>query len=158
METIKKVLFIDDKKEERQKAEVAIRAARCVTAGAEDFHEALLMLGEYDEARGIECPNLPDLVEQDVVTWDGVITDLHFPTITHGREKSEENDPHGIDILIICQKRGIPCVVCTDVHHHHSAWIKRIAGRLGAVVVDDKGANSQAWEKAVVELRQLINA
>lgn len=142
---MKKILVIEDNKNEREKARKAVEGFYgfyCFIA--EDLHEALLSLGQEEEVRKIEGEMLvPTPVHK--IKWDGVITDLYFPILTGGNITSEgKAEPYGLEIAILCYKSGIPCVICTDINHHHSGWLKRVARHLNAEVADNK-----AWEKAV---------
>lgn len=139
---MKKILVIEDNKNEREKARKAVKEFYCFIA--EDLHEALLSLGQEEEVREIEGEMLvPTPVHK--IKWDGVITDLYFPMIFTGDIKSEgKAEPYGLEIAILCYKSGIPCVICTDIDHHHSGWLKRVARHLNAEVADDKD-----WKKAV---------
>lgn len=145
---MKKILVIEDKKEEQEKARKAIEAKGCYCYVAEDLHDALLALGEEDEAK--ELGRDLGKISSSKINWDGVITDLHFPRITMGKDVLDARaDANGMEIIIYCNQKNIPCVVCTDVHHHDSGWVKRAAKRLGIQVIDDKGQREEAWADAV---------
>ncbi len=142
-----KILIIDDKKEEREKAKIVIEKAGYYYYEAEDLHEALMLLGDQEGADTIMniSANFPKH-PYSKINWDGVITDLHFPLITGGICKEEAL---GLEIAILCQQKKIPCVICTDLNHHRTNWIDRIARRLGIEVVPDKGLSTLAWQEAL---------
>lgn len=144
---MKKVLVIEDNGEEKVKARKAIESAGYYCYVAEDLHEALLLLGQEDEAKEIEGKSTINLLTSKI-KWDGIITDLHFP-ISPGEFNEAKPEPYGLEIVILANELGIPCVICTDVNHHFSRWIERVAKRLGVAVVIEKGQGWNAWEKAV---------
>ncbi|MFA4930542.1 MAG: hypothetical protein WC570_01595 [Patescibacteria group bacterium] len=76
------------------------------------------------------------------VTYDGVLTDMYLT-----------KEPVGLEIVMECQKREIPCVVCTDCHSHpeNNFWYK-LAQHMGADLVTDKD-----WGRAVDLLIQKID-
>lgn len=115
---------------------------------AEDLYDAVLALLSKDI-------NSDFNLSKTVVKWDGVITDVHFPRITGKIENQGDLYPYGIEVMVICHQKGIPFVVCTDMHRHHCGWIKSIAKRLGAKgFIPDKGnrsydPNDLFWENAL---------
>lgn len=132
---MKKILVIEDKDEEKVKARVAVEKSKhyCFVAG--DLQEALLLLGQEEKIKGLD----------EKIKWDGIITDLHFPLLF-----GDKAEPYGLEIAILADKLGIPCVICTDLGHHFTDWIDRVAKRLGIEVVGDKGCEGiDAWGKAM---------
>lgn len=153
---MKRILVIEDQREERRKARNAVEAAGHYCFIAEDLHEAFMCLGYKKDLRELECIFFKKTIENIIEVpydetmnrdWDGIITDLHFPILPGDRHT--KLDPTGLEIAVVCYQAKIPCVICTDVGHHHTDWIKRIAKRLNAKVVDDKGVRNDAWKRAV---------
>jgi len=146
---MKKILVIEDKKDEKAKAREAVEARDYYCYVAEDLHDAYLALGEDEEASGMFGANVPNSKK---IEWDGIITDLHFPQLNCSEGLAGREEAYGLEIMVFCSQRGIPCVVCTDMDHHHCSWIYRVAKRLGAGLVADKGHRFDsrvAWEEAV---------
>ncbi len=58
---------------------------------------------------------------QDIV--DGVITDLFFPLAPgEFRVEAVNEGPNGLIIGALCQRAGIPYVICTSGYHHGSKY------------------------------------
>lgn len=153
---MKKILVVEDKKDERKKAREAVETAGHYCHTAEDLHEAYLALGRFEDAAKLE--DQPSSYEgHEKIQWDGVITDLQFPFLTGVQSEMDPDAPKGLEIVLLCHKLGIPCVVCTDVHHHHTGWIKRVLRHITVDVVDDKGTRDDAWQRAFDLLMKQIN-
>lgn len=97
-----RILIIEDKKVELEKALEAVK-----TAG----HEAETALRFYNKG---EWDRLS--------TFDAVITDLYFNPTNYGWESFngyEQNPPPmGLVVAAHCVFKGIPVVICTDSFHH----------------------------------------
>jgi len=142
---MKKILVIEDDPEQKKIAREVIESAKHYCYVAEDLHEAMLLLtgGDIlDSKRSHEAE----------VKWDGVITDIHFPLITGSKGPDGKAEPRGVEIMALCQKMGIPCVVCTDMDHHYTNWINRLMPYFNSDLVADKGNGARAWERALEKL------
>lgn len=96
----------------------------------------------------------------DPAKVDGVISDIFF-TLDGKYFTSEE--PIGVAVLVICNQKGIPCVLNTSGYHHGQRyqWISWVTGTLKApAMVDtgsnDKNADTKNWAKAFETLKKLI--
>ena len=91
---------------------------------------------------------------------DGVISDIYFPY----RNNSiwDQPEPVGVYVMMLCQKRQIPCVLNTDGNHHgpRLQWIHDMLGRLGLPAMVDTSsdkAETKHWQQAFDSLRALID-
>lgn len=154
---MKKILVVEDKKDERSKARTVVETAGHYCHAAEDLHEAYLALNRLEDVAELE--DQPSSYEgHEEMQWDGVITDLFFPLLTGAKEGLDPDAPRGLEIVLLCHTLGIPCVVCTDVHHHHTGWIKRVLRHIAVEVVDDKGVREDAWQQALALLLKKFEA
>ncbi|KND49604.1 MAG: hypothetical protein AB203_00790 [Parcubacteria bacterium C7867-008] len=63
-----------------------------------------------------------------------VITDLFFPQGRSGNSNGVDNnilEPCGVAVMSLANAKGIPCVICTDGHHHGDRydWVTQM-GRM----------------------------
>lgn len=103
METIK-IIVIDDKREELERAKAAVEAAG---------HEALC----FDDLSDWRNPFWKQMEEAD-----GVITDLHFHPRRGGDKAQEVYEksipPMGLVVALHALHIGKPVVICTSGDHH----------------------------------------
>lgn len=142
---MKKILVIEDNPEQKKIAREVIEAAKHYCYVAEDLHEAMLLL------TGNDILNSKNSHEPEV-KWDGVIVDIHFPLITGSKGPDGKAEPRGIEIMALCKELGLPCVVCTDMDHHHTNWLDRLLPYFDADLVADKGNGAWPWERALGKL------
>lgn len=92
-----RILVIDDKAGERQKAKEAIEAAG---------HEADVY------------SSLPSF--KKIAKADGVITDLFFDPNVYGAQYCDQEamPPTGLIVALHCLNIGKPVAICTDADHH----------------------------------------
>ena len=90
----------------------------------------------------------------------GVISDIYFPY----RNNSTWDQPEavGVYVMMLCQKRQIPCVLNTDGNHHgpRYQWIHDMVGKLGLpAMIDTAGDKAEAkhWQEAFDALKSLID-
>lgn len=99
-----KIIIIDDKCEERERAKAAVEAAG---------HEAMCF-ADLSDWRNPFWKQMEDA--------DGVITDLHFHPHTGGDEAQEVYEksipPMGLLVALHALHLGKPVVICTDGYHH----------------------------------------
>jgi hypothetical protein len=148
------ILVIDDNRVEREKGYEAVRAAGHRAVKAEDLHEALLFMDQLDEAGIVagEAFSISEFRPQHV-KWDGIITDVHYPDLmVKAPDSFVDPPPNGTAIVALCFRLSIPCVICTDVHHHHSQWIRNFGRQLSTPVVDDKNEAPDAWARSLTLL------
>lgn len=149
-DVMKKILVIEDNKEEKEKAKQAVEAKGHYCYVAEDLHDAYLALGETKLAAEIISPK----IEARKIQWDGIITDIHFPMLTSSQGLESMAEAYGVEIAILASQNKVPCVMCSDVNRHHSAWIRGAARRLGVGLVEDKGLREDSWKEAVKLLEE----
>lgn len=98
-----KILVIDDKQDEQNKAIEAVQAAG---------HEAVSIPGTFDRKESWDA----------LSGFDAVITDLYFDPSNYGWEShktyQQTPPPMGLVVAAHCVFKGIPCVICTDSFHH----------------------------------------
>lgn len=156
------ILVIDDKPEERQKGEDAVRNAaaeahRLVSVQGNDLaHDGFVDLG---------------LAMEDIRSGlvDGVITDLYFLAEFAGQHPlrdfiketySKETPPTGLLIVLEAIAKGIPVVVCTDSGTEgHTAkelmWIVDLYWRQGGSKLFRMNW-CKDWEAAAKELLEKL--
>jgi len=91
----------------------------------------------------------------------GIVTDLHFPNGDWNKDKIP-SAPLGLAIVAEAVNNNIPVVVCSDIDHHHSGYVKIIIKvlkqcpgykYLDVPVIED----NKNWERAENYLIELIN-
>lgn len=142
------ILIIEDTHEHKQNARTAAAShLEMVFYYGETLAEAYYYFGEYEKAEFFgESPRRP--VRQPNI--EGVILDIHFKR--HFTDIMEP-EAYGIELALYCSRNNIPCVICTDIDHHKSHWVERIAKMLNIPVVLGKGYRGvEAWEEAINRL------
>lgn len=134
------ILIIEDKKEEQERAVMALKAN-----GIETF----VLAGTYNEIAGkvVQFNFQQDMVglrfyrDEDPekfpagkecgVKIDAVVTDLFFPRID-----GEDPQPFGLAIYARCKKLHIPCFICTDEGKHSNVqnWLEEMIRVIGGGV------------------------
>ncbi len=136
------ILVVEDVPEEQTRAKDALvrHGFKAVVAGT--LHDALRI---WD--------GLKDAVS-------GVITDLHFPERSEGRDEHiDSSRPCGIAIAAEAVRRGVPVVVCSNIDHHFADYLRIVIDVLSVqhplrripFIMDAKD-----WDRAATELRKLI--
>lgn len=75
---------------------------------------------------------------------DAVLSDVHFPySNTLDRESGQDyTEPTacGLAVAMLCEKRGLPFVLCTDGHHHgnKAQWVFDFCGVAGWDIVEGR--------------------
>ncbi|MBM4177353.1 hypothetical protein FJ208_00930 [Candidatus Gribaldobacteria bacterium] len=146
---MKKILIVEDNPDQKKLARQIVEKAGHYCWVAEDLHEAVLNLAGKDilDSKRDSEPK---------VKWDGVITDLHFPLITGGSGDNGKAEPRGLEILALCKEMSIPCVVCSDIDHHHASWLTRLLPYFNAELEPDKSGygtdGAISWLRALEKL------
>ena len=126
------VLIVEDKAEEAEKAVKAVKQKGCIASSA-SLTSPIGSVSSLEEFR--------QHLDNPEVIWDGVITDLYLT-----------QEPLGLEVVLECKQRSIPCVICTDQYSHaDSRWWYKIAKELGAELEVRKN-----WRSAVDKLIGLI--
>lgn len=111
-------------------------------------------------AAGIDFVHAPNLDKAESALDRGdithVITDLFFPQgrsgnsngIAVGEDEDDELmlEPCGVAVMIWARERSLPCVICTDGHHHGDRydWITQMGRNAGwPEMVDNRRARTR---------------
>jgi len=142
-----KILVIDDKKEELEKAKEAV-----LQAG----HEVVaIQPGKYPAQRF-----LGNWIGDEIAKVDAVITDLYFQSkIQFAETDSGKFPPAGLLVVIEAILQNKPVVICTDgSHHEETGWIfdGYISGnRWGPQRFYLRDCKN--WERAIQDLYYLVD-
>ena len=136
------VLVVEDAVSEIDKAKAALQ---------EDFFT--IVVTRLDEAKKIL-----ELMKGKI---SGIITDLHFPQI-EAEEKSVNLPPAGLSIVAYAVQNNLPVVICSDVNHHFSFYLKDVVMLLAAMPGYHYGIipfseDSKNWDRAKNDLKELLN-
>lgn len=128
---IKKIIVVEDKIEELQKACDLVMAKGFMPLACSTNENAIDTIKKY-QGKGLI----------------GVLTDLHFPV----REGGSPEGASGLHIVYKALEAGIPVVICSDIDHHKADWandlvkaVEKATGKKVAGFVQD----SKNWERAL---------
>ena len=129
------ILIVEDKKEELERAKQVVQKKGAKAVIAENLFEAKQLISKL----------------QKVIS--GIITDLHFPE----NKKDDINNPCGLAIVTIALRLNLPIVVCSDINHHHTLYVKSVIEDLEQLtgvhvpfIMDSKD-----WEEAYKKLQTI---
>lgn len=128
---VKKIMVIEDKTEELQKACALVMAKGFMPLACATNEDAVDTIRKYADKGLI-----------------GILTDLHFPV----REGGSPEGASGLHIVYKALVANIPVVICSDIDHHYATWatdlvrvIEKATGKTVAGFVQD----SKNWERAL---------
>ncbi|EKD65116.1 MAG: hypothetical protein ACD_50C00184G0003 [uncultured bacterium] len=128
---IKKIIVVEDKLEELQKACDLVMAKGFMPLACSTNEDAVDTIRKYAD-KGLV----------------GILTDLHFPV----KEGGSPEGASGLHIVYKALMAGIPVVICSDIDHHYASWatdlvgaIEKATGKKVAGFVQD----SKNWERAL---------
>lgn len=128
---IKKIIVVEDKVEELQKACDLVMAKGFMPLACATNEDAVETIRKYAD-KGLV----------------GILTDLHFPV----REGGVPEGASGLHIVYKALVANIPVVICSDIDRHKADWasdlvkaVEEATGRKVAGFVQD----SKNWERAL---------
>ena len=128
---IKKIIVVDDKTEELQKACDLVMAKCFMPLACATNEDAVDTIKKYQD-KGLV----------------GILTELHFPV----REGGSPEGASGLHIVYKALEAGISVVICSNIDHHYASWatdlvgaIEKATGKKVAGFVQD----SKNWERAL---------
>src|SRR3990172_9235460 len=128
---IKKIIVVDDKTEELQRACDLVMAKGFMPLACSTNEDAVDTIKKY-QGKGLV----------------GILTDLHFPV----KEGGSPEGASGLHIVYKALEAGIPVAICSDIDHHKADWandlisrIEKATGKKVAGFVQD----SKDWERAL---------
>lgn len=128
---IKKIMVVEDKIEELQKACDLVMAKGFMPLACATNEDAIETIRKYTDKGLI-----------------GILTDLHFPV----REGGAPEGASGIHVIFKALSVDIRIVICSDIDHHYATWandlvgvIEKATGKKVAGFVQD----SKNWERAL---------
>jgi len=128
---IKKIIVVEDKTEELQKACDLVMVKGFMPLACSTNEDAVDTIKKYQD-KGLV----------------GILTDLHFPV----REGGSPEGASGLHIVYKALEAGIPVVICSNIDHHYATWatdlvgaIEKATGKKVAGFVQD----SKNWERAL---------
>lgn len=137
------ILLVEDLPEEQEKAKSALRESEFKFAVATTLSDAFRIWKQ-----------LEDRIE-------GVLTDIHFPQST-SQYDNDATLPCGLAVVAEAVKRGIPCVVVSDINHHYADYVENVLQVLEShqnysifgkipIIMDNKD-----WDQAAEELSKMM--
>lgn len=128
---VKKIMVVDDKLEELQKACDLVTAKGFMPLACATNEDAVDTIRKY--------------MDKGLV---GILTDLHFPV----REGGSPEGASGLHIVYKAFVANIPVVICSDIDHHRADWandlvkaVEKATNRNVAGFIQD----SKNWERAL---------
>ena len=128
---IKKIIVVEDKTEELEKACDLVMAKGFMPLACATNEDAVDTIKKY-QGKGLV----------------GILTDLHFPV----KEGGSPEGASGLHIVYKALEAGIPVVICSNIDHHYATWatdlvgaIEKATGKKVAGFVQD----SKNWERAL---------
>jgi len=128
---IKKIIVVDDKTEELEKACDLVMAKGFMPLACSTNEDAVDTIKKY-QGKGLV----------------GILTDLHFPV----REGGSPEGASGLYIVYKALMGDISVVICSDIDHHKADWaneligaVEKATGKKVAGFVQD----SKNWERAL---------
>ena len=128
---IKKIIVVEDKTEELQKACDLVMAKGFMPLACSTNEDAVDTIKKY-QGKGLV----------------GILTDLHFPV----REGGSPEGASGLHIVYKALEAGIPVVICSNINHHCASWATDLVGAIEKAIgkkIAGFVQDSKNWEKAL---------
>lgn len=103
----------------------------------------------------IVTTNLKDALEMiETLSFDGIVTDLHFPEGYHNVEKGGEK-PSGLAVIAKAIEKNIPVAICSDVDHHFAQYLEVVISWIRKQFNQKIyfGMDSKNWDAAIKSLK-----
>lgn len=128
---IKKIMVVEDKPEELQKACDLVMAKGFMPLACATNEDAVDTIRKYTD-KGLV----------------GILTDLHFPV----REGGVPEGVSGLHIVYKALVANIPVVICSDIDHHKADWANDLVGAIEKAIGKEVAGfvqDSKNWERAL---------